>query len=634
MATNGRRGRVLLLAVAASLISLVGCGREKKKEAEKPAQSIDALRQQLEKILQDTHMPGLSVAIVHRDGPEWMAGLGKADVATGRAATADTLFRIGSVSKAFVSLSILKLADQGKLSLHDPVRKLAPEVWFENRWEATDPIRVVHLLEHTTGWDDMHLAEYAKDAAGMSLRDGLDYYHHSRISRWRPGTRMSYCNSGPAVAAYIVEKITGQRFEDYVQQNLFQPIGMKMATYFRPPPESTTVLYHDDGKTPYLYWNILLRPAGSINASARDMAAYAQFYLNRGVVNGVPVVPSADIDRMEIPASSWAAREGMKTGYGLSNYWTVQDGFVYHGHNGGVNGGITVLAYMADLDAAYFFSTNSANIDALRRIDKAVRGYVTRQLQKPAVPAPAPVPANAEEYAGWYEPDSPRNEMTHFLERVAGITLIRFRDGKLLANSVETWNDAYVPVAGAQFRHIPKDSKDAPSPVPTLILLAPNAEGTFYEAYTSTMKRIPAWLAIAEILLVALFLLSIVSIVLYAPFWMLGGLSKKRRRPAERAMRIWPLVAVLSLLAAVALLNFSGDALADFGNLTVWSVGFCAATVVFALASLASAIALWRAPSEGVRRVVRWYSTIVTAALLVATAYLAYWGVIGFRSWA
>jgi len=96
-------------------------------------------------------------------------------------------------------------------------------------------VRVADLLEHTTGWDDMHLREYAKDApASMGLREALDYDHHSRISRWPPGTRMAYCNSGPAVAAYIVEKITGQRFEDFVEQNFFGPIGMKTATYFQP----------------------------------------------------------------------------------------------------------------------------------------------------------------------------------------------------------------------------------------------------------------------------------------------------------------------------------------------------------------------------------------------------------------
>ena len=78
----------------------------------------------------------------------------------------------------------------------------------------------------------------------------LDYDHSSRISRWRPGTRMSYCNSGPAVAAYIVEKIAGKSFEKYVEQNFFKPIGMQTATYFQPISELTTTLYHSDGKTP------------------------------------------------------------------------------------------------------------------------------------------------------------------------------------------------------------------------------------------------------------------------------------------------------------------------------------------------------------------------------------------------
>ena len=86
-----------------------------ESEAPNPAQSTDELRQQLEKILKDTHTNGVSVAIVHKDGPEWVTGLGIADVASGRAAKADTLFRIGSTSKAFTSLSILMLADQGKL---------------------------------------------------------------------------------------------------------------------------------------------------------------------------------------------------------------------------------------------------------------------------------------------------------------------------------------------------------------------------------------------------------------------------------------------------------------------------------------------------------------------------------------
>src|ERR1035441_7262302 len=389
---------------------------DKKDEKPKPAQSIDELRQQLEKILKDTHTPGVSVAIVHRDAPEWVAGLGTADVASSRPNTPDTLFRIGSTSKAFASLSILMLADQGKLSLDAPVHKLVPDVWFENQWEATGPIRVVNLLEHPTGWDDMHLREYAKQAPdSMSLREGLDYDHHSRTSRWPPGTRMAYCNAGPAVAAYVVEKITGQRFEDFVQQNLFNPIGMKTATYFEPAPGTATRLYHPDGRTPFPYSHIIMRPSGAINASANDMAAYLEFYLNRGAANGKQVVPSPDIDRMESPKSTWAAKEGLKAGYGLSNFWSVEDGFVYHGHDGGVDGSLTDMSYMPNYGVGYFFSINSESGDAFEKVGKAVRAYITHSLQKPVVPPVAQLPVNAADYTGWYEPDSPRTELTHFI---------------------------------------------------------------------------------------------------------------------------------------------------------------------------------------------------------------------------
>lgn len=610
---------------------------EKKDEKPKPAQSIDELRQQLEKILKDDRVPGMSIAIVHKAGPEWVAGLGKADVATGREVTPDTLFRIGSTSKAFASLSILMLADQGKVSLNDSVHKLAPEVWYSNRWEASDPILVVNLLEHTTGWDDMHLREYAKQAPdSMTLREGLDYDHSSRTSRWPPGTRMAYCNSGPPVAAFVVEKISGQRFEDFVQQNLFTPIGMKTATYFESAPGTATTLYHDDGKTPYHYWHILLRPAGSINASANDMAAYVQFYLNRGAVGGKQIVPASDIDRMEIPESTWAAKDGMKTGYGLSNYWSIEDGFVYHGHDGGVDGGLTDMSYTPSYDVGYFFSINSGNGDAFEKIGKAIRAYITNKLQKPEVPPAASLPANFRDYAGWYEPDSPRVEMTHFLERLVGLTWVRFDDGKLMTRGLGQWNETYVPVVGAQFRHERK--KDPPNPAPTLELLTPKPEGRFIQAgMQDTLRKIPAVTAITEIVLTVFVLFSIIAIVVYAPFWILGGLIRRRRRPAERGMRLWPLVAVLSLLAFVGIFIACGSDLIDrLGNRTIWSEALFLTTIVFAAAVLVSLASWLRAPQERerVRPSIRTFSRIVILALLIAALYLAYWGVIGLRTWA
>ncbi len=605
--------RKRILSVAILLFAVTAClGAQNNKNDARPAQSIPELRQQLEKILKDTQTPGASVAIVHRDGPEWVAGVGMADVASNRPATADTLFRIGSTSKAFASLSILKLAREGKLSLDDPVRKLAPNVAFENRWEETDPVRLVHLLEHTTGWGDMHLKEYARDAPGIDLRSALEFGRASRVSRWVPDTRMSYCNTGPTVAAYIVEKVTGQRFEDYVRQNFFNPIGMKTATYFEPAPGTATTLYHGDGKTPYRYWNIIYRPAGSINASANDMAPYVQFYLNRGTVNGAVVTPAADIDRMESPSTTWAAKDGLKSGYGLSNYWAIQDGFVYHGHNGGVEGGLTEMAYMPEYGVGYFYSINSGNGDAFSKVSKAIRNYATLKLSKPVVPPAVPLPSDAADYAGWHEPTTIRPELMHFLVRLLGLARVQFPDGEMIIRRMNG-TQTFVPVSGRQFRYLPKDG--APEPVATVALLTPR-DKHFIEA-GGTLMRIPTWLAMAQVGLIGFFVLAVIAIAVYAPVWLIGGLIRQRRRPAERAMRIYPLAAVLSFVAFLVTFTLnSSDAISRFGNLTFSSAMLFVTTLVFAASVIMGAWTTATARGEGVRRWVRWFSGVVSIALI------------------
>jgi len=592
-----------------------------------PAQTIADLKIELEKILTDTKTPGMSVAIVRKDGIEWAAGLGIADVAANRPATADTLFRIGSVSKNFTALAIMKLVNEGKLSLQDSVRTLVPDVVFENPWEETDPVRVVDLLEHTTGWDDMHLREYAKDAPDIKLGDALNYHHRSRVSRWRPGTRMSYCNSGPAVAAAIVEKLSGQIFEDYVQQNFFAPIGMKTATYFQPHAEQTTTLYHRDGKTPHPYWNILLRPAGSINASANDMAAYLSFFLHRGEVNGISVLPANSIDRIETPTRNWAAQEGLKYGYGLYNYSAINDGLVFYGHDGGVNGGISSFAYLPEQGVGFFYSINAGNGEAFGNIRRAIQSYITRGMSKPTPLAAAALPKKVAEYIGWYEPASPRQEAMRFIERILGRTYVDIAEDKLTLTSLTQQKTILIPVGGNLFRA-------EADPIATSALITPNSEGIFIGG-GGTMKLIPTWQAYSELVVVAWFSLALVITLLYAPFWIVASFTGKWRRPQETWLKIWPLVATVTLIATPLVFILAGEEqLNRFGNFTIYSAGYWLCTVVFAIATIANLIAIWRANKQDVRRFVWIYSIVIAIPLLLAMAYFFYWGVIGTRLWA
>jgi Fe2+ transport system protein B len=102
----------------------------------------------------------------------------------------------------------------------------------------------------------------------------------------------------------------------------------------------------------------------------------------------------------------------------------------------------------------------------------------------------------------------------------------------------------------------------------------------------------------------------------------------------QRELLLWPLMAVLSLLCIVVICMLSNDVfIARFGNFTPWSFVLFLATILFAVASVASMIALWRASKQGVRGIIQIYSAMVTIALVISTIYLAYWGIIGLRTW-
>ena len=247
--------------------------------------TLDELKQRIEKVVKDQGVPAIGIALVNREGPVWVAGWGKADFKSGRAADQDTLFRIGSVSKMFAGLAVLKLEEEGKLSLDDKVRDRAPDLAFENPWEATHPVRIAHLLEHTTGWDNMHVAEYAYDAPDtMTIKQGLDYHPDSRKSRWPPGSRQAYNNIGPAVAAYIVEKVTGQRYEDYIANEFFTPLGMTSTSYFR------TKLYDDRGATLY----IGATPAGILEDHSSAVGVHQFLRARHGAVRSIHVEARLD----------------------------------------------------------------------------------------------------------------------------------------------------------------------------------------------------------------------------------------------------------------------------------------------------------------------------------------------------
>ncbi len=615
-----------------TLTLLVPAASLRAQDAAPPPRTRAELEARIQAIMKEERIPGVGLAVIAPDGSSWAAGLGVADVASGRPATAETLFRIGSITKNFVALSVLMLVEEGRLSLDDEVKKLVPDVAFENPWEATDALRVAHLLEHTTGFDDIALREYALDAPdALSLREGLAYNPVSRTSRWRPGTRMAYCNAGPAVAAAIVEKLGGRRFEDFVAERIFAPLGMTGATFFRPEGSRAATLYHDDGTTPYPYWRVLMRPAGSVNASAAEMGRYARLLLGRGTLDGTTLVRPASIERMEHPATTWGARAGLTTGYALGNYATLRDdGFVWQGHNGGVEGGLATLQYLPQQGVGVVILLNSGNGDGARRIEALVKAFATQGLTKPAAAPAARVPADVQAaFSGYWLPASPRQERLRFVSDLLGLERMQVSADGLVAR----------PLLGDPLHFVatgPRTFRKRENSAATLALIDDPREGLIVQSGSTTYERISALRFWGQALLSGACLGLLASALLFALVWLPRAAWRRlRARPGlpGLGLRAWPAATVATLCAAFALPIIGGDELImRFGKPTPWSLGFALLTALFGLLALVGLWRTWRAAPQ-VARAVLWHARLAALANLVVAVFLASYGVLGWRTW-
>lgn len=337
------------------------------------------LIKELDTLRKEYEVPALAFTLVSSDDILWTGALGLRDLQTKQAATADTLFRIGSITKAFTGLAMLKLQEEGKLSLSDPLAKYFSDAPLTNPWKKTNPVRIAHLLEHTSGLLDLNRAEFDhSDPTPWSLKQGLYFGDKPRTLHWPPGLHSSYSNTGPGYAAYVLEKITGQQYEDFITENFFQPLEMNNAGFFLNAETKRNLAtgYDTDGKTTIPYWHMILRPFGGINATPREMGHFVQMLLNRGKYKGRNVMQEASIMRMEIPTTTLAAKAGLSYGYGLGNYQYLHQGFLFHGHGGDGDGYLSHYAYNRETGLGYFVVINAFKQDALWAIRSKIEDYL------------------------------------------------------------------------------------------------------------------------------------------------------------------------------------------------------------------------------------------------------------------
>lgn len=600
---------------------------ESRKQAPGPITLIE-LEDSIRKILIESKTPAAGIAMVRGDSAIWVAGIGLSDKESGTEATENTMFRIGSTSKMYVSLAILKLQEEGCLSLMDKVRDLVPEIEFDNPWEATSPIRVEHLLEHTTGWDDMHLTEYAVNNPSLSLKEGLDFHPHSRTSRWIPGTRMAYCNSGPPVAAYILEKITGQRFEDYIQENFFDPMDMENMSYFASDAYDRLGATLYIGDEPQEYWNILLRPSGSINASPRDMSKMLRFFTNRGSVNGISLISESSLKRMEVPNSTSGARAGQENGYSLSNYTSPHKSFVYRGHNGGVNGGLTDFAYLPEHSLGYVVMINSSDFHGLNQIVGLIRDFQTNQLEVIDKNITDDEVVAVPQLEGYYISINPRMQQNYFLERLM-IKHLWVNNEFLFSGNLWGRGGIGTYIAKNDSQYISQETGKI-----DVVLAQDPLAGEVVHMGTQVLKKISPILAYGQLILDFGWLAYGVMSVIIGCIWFARYWLGKNYKKSHVLLGFWPFLASICILLVVVLtLLGANNPFELLGKVSVVSLGIFVFSIGFAFASFWSMVQLILERKSNMNKAIYWHLCILSVLHLIVAFYLFWHGWIGIQTW-
>ena len=622
----------MLLAATSLVVSPRALAQQKKEELPHP-KTLEELQKAMKDVVDKDHVTGAGVALVSNGELLWCGGFGMADMAANRDIACDTEFRVGSISKSFVALALLKLQEEGKINLYARLQDVAPEIPMKNRWEGTNPVRIVNLLEHTAGFDDMQFSEVYNrhDRPDFPLLEVFKRFTEPQDVRWPPSTRFSYSNPGYGIAGYLIEKTSGQPFDSYIQQNILTPLGIGVGDFRLTDANRAKLAQGYAGNPPRAipYKEIYLRPAGDMKASPAELAKLVQFFLRRGKAGDIQLVKPETIARMEYPETTSSAKNGLRLGYGLANYTEDAGGVITHGHDGGIDGFISTYRYMPEQNWGYVVLLNSTvSGQALEDMNHLAIDFLSKDFSKPqqqAVPLSA---GDLQQFVGFYAPRAPRDQLLAFAQDLTGGTWIRPADGKLRRSGMFDKGNVILPVGKNLFRGEKEPEASAiffPDQAGRMIYVCTGMDGEPYGERIS-----PIW-PYARLGILILSAVLMASALLYALVWVLLWLFRRLKDVKHLRVRVVPFFAVLSLLAVLFAFSKATD---DIGVMNFSAVCVFLGTILFAVLSLVSLALAVSVPKTEIHTGVRIHSLLVAMACCVLTLFFSSWHLIGLRLWA
>lgn len=383
-----------LIAAAAAGISLLVCLPAFAQMSAPPSATHELTAQDVDAFM-DGYMPsaiergdvaGTVVAVVKDGHVLYEKGFGVSDI--DRQTPVDprtTLFRPGSVSKLFTWTAVMQLAEQHKVDLDTDINTYLD---FTIPPAFGKPVTLRNLMTHTPGFEETDKSLFVTDPKKfVALDTALKAWVPSRV--FPPGEVPAYSNYGAALAGYIVQRVSGEKFEQYVERHIFQPLGMTHATFVQPLPKALAPdmskgydKASDDKPQPYEL--IPMSPAGALAASADDMTRFMIAHLDNGAYGATRILDAATAIKMH--GVAYQHTPGVPPmAYG---FYHEDD----NGHDVIAHGGDTLwfhsdLVLVLDEHVGLFVSQNSAGKDGFGIRGPLVKAFMNRYF--PAAPVPA-----------------------------------------------------------------------------------------------------------------------------------------------------------------------------------------------------------------------------------------------------
>lgn len=355
------------------------------------AETMDALK-----------VPGAAVVVVRGSEVLLSRGYGQADTDRKAPVDADTVFRAGSVSKLFTATAVMQLVEQGRLDLQADVNNYLQSFQLETQFPG--PVTVADLLLHTAGYDEESLGSHARSAAeGLPLGEFLAENMSPQTAP--AGEFISYNDLTMSLAGFLVEEVSGVPFEQYVAQNILQPLGMDSSTFVQPAPQPIldrlAVGYALNGSdfSPFAYDYINVGPAAALLTTAGDMG----HFLSAHLTGGAPLMNPETLSEMH--ATQFRMHEKLRgRTYGFSELFVNGRRVIFH--DGGNPGFGNRLMLLPEEGVGFFITFNMDQSDPGGKLHRAFtsaffdRYFPAEDAFVP--PLPADITYDPARYTGYY----------------------------------------------------------------------------------------------------------------------------------------------------------------------------------------------------------------------------------------